>query len=331
MEKLLITGGAGFAGHHLVDYFLRNTDYELVILDKLSYATDGLARLRSTGVLENSRVSLFTANLEQPLSHGLNRELGDVTYILHLAAESHVDRSIADPGLFIRSNVMGTHHILEYARSLKNLKGFLYFSTDEVFGPAPSDREFKEWDRYNSTNPYSATKAAAEEICLAYANTYKPPLLVIHTMNLFGERQYPEKYIPLVIKSLLDQNEVTIHADSDLETPGSRYYTHCTNLADATLFLLQNQDWNRDKINIVGEREVNNLELAQKISEIVGQPLKYKLVDFHSSRPGHDLRYSLDGTKIKEKGWNHPYSLDEALEKTVRWYLENPDWLYLRD
>lgn len=328
MERVLITGGAGFAGHHVVNYLLEKSDYDLLILDKLNYSSYGLTKLRYTKALESKRVKLFTVDLSQPLSVGVKRELGEINYILHLAAETHVDHSILEPERFIRANILGSHYMLEFARSMSDLKGFFYFSTDEVFGPAREGETFLEWDRYNSTNPYSATKAAAEELCLAYSNTYNIPVLVIHTMNLFGERQHPEKFIPLVINKVLRGEKVSIHANSSLTKAGSRFYTHCSNLADAVLFLMQSKISKRDKINIVGEREIDNLELAQKIADIIDKPLYYDLVNFHSSRPGHDLRYSLDGSKLAAMGWRHLNKLDHALEKTVKWFLNNPDWLY---
>ena len=204
----------------------------------------------------------------------------------------------------------------------------MYFSTDEVFGPALNGIDYKEWDRYNSTNPYSASKAGGEELCLAYANTYKLPIIITHCMNAFGERQHPEKFIPSVIKKIVNNETVFIHSDSTKTKAGSRFYIHCRNIASAILFLL-NESQNRDKYNIVGEKEVNNLEMAGFIARVIGKPLEYEMVDFHSSRPGHDLRYSLDGTKMKELGWQIPKNFEKSLTKTIQWYLkpENEKWL----
>ncbi|MBD64340.1 MAG: NAD-dependent epimerase [Halobacteriovoraceae bacterium] len=328
-KKVIITGGAGFVGHHLVNKIINSTDYEVIIIDKLSYASFGYDRLRENAIIQqNERVKVFTADLCHKIPDGLAKEIGEnVEYIFHLAAESHVDKSIEDPFSFIQANIIGTHYILEFARKLPKLKNFVYFSTDEVFGPADKSTNYKEWDRYNSTNPYSATKAGAEELCLAYANTFQIPLLITHTMNLFGERQHPEKYIPKVIKSVLDQKTVTIHADESLKIPGSRFYMHCDDLADAILYLISLKQWQRDKVNIVGEVEIDNLELAQTIAGFIGKPLNYELVDYHSSRPGHDLRYSLDGSKLKELGWQTTDGFQKKLEQTVSWYLKNREWL----
>lgn len=264
----------------------------------------------------------YVYDLEIKDTHKFVCGLGNV--IVH---NTHVDNSIANPEPFVMSNVVGTMHMLDYARKLSKLEAFNYFSTDEVFGPAPKGVNYKEWDRYDSSNPYAATKAGGEELCLAYANTYKLPIFITHGMNCFGERQHPEKFIPLIIRKVLQDDIVTIHA-SENAIPGSRFYIHCRNVAHALHFLLD-KFLLRDKYNIVGEREVSNLELAQLIAEIIGKPLYYELVDFHSSRPGHDLRYALDGSKMRNLGWILPVDFEESLEKTVKWTLKNDKWLYL--
>lgn len=324
--RILITGGAGFAGHHVVEHLLKNTDWEICVLDKLSYAASGFDRLRDIEAFTDERVRVFASDFSLPITDGVRQEIGKLDHIIHMGAETHVDRSIEDAYPFLRANVQGTMNVLEYARTLPNLKQFVYFSTDEVFGPAHAGVAYKEWDRYSSANPYAATKAGGEELALAYANTYGIPVLATHTMNLFGERQHPEKFIPKVIRAVLRGEVVMIHADATRTRAGRRSYIHCRNMAAALLFLLR-MDWRREKMNIVGECEIDNLELAQKIAEIVGKPLEYEMVDFHSSRPGHDLRYALDGSKLKELGWEHPSTFEESLEKTVRWTLARPRWL----
>ena len=327
--KILITGGAGFIGHHVVEHFLKNTLWHIVILDKLTYAASGFDRVKDIKAYKDDRVTFLTTDITQPIPPGIIQETRDVNYILHLAAETHVDNSITNPEPFVMSNVVGTMHMLNYARALPDLQAFNYFSTDEVFGPAPEGVNYKEWDRYDSSNPYAATKAGGEELCLAYANTYKIPLFITHGMNCFGERQHPEKFIPIVIRKVKHEEVVTIHADSTATKAGSRFYIHCRNVAHALHFLLDKFHL-REKYNIVGEREVSNLELAQMIAEIMGKPLYYEMVDFHSSRPGHDLRYALDGTKMQEMGWELPVDFEHSLEKTVQWTLEekNIRWLY---
>lgn len=309
MVKILITGGAGFIGACVANHFISKGD-DVWLLDRMTYAAD---KSRLTG----SQV-IYPIDIRQPFDIGVY----DFDYILHLAAETHVDNSIKDPLLFVHTNVLGTAHMLEFARKQKHLKAFLYFSTDEVFGPAPGKTLYKEWDRYNSGNPYSATKAGGEELVLAYGNTYKLPVIITHTMNVFGPTQHPEKFIPSTVAKILKGETVIIHANEDKTKAGSRFYIHCDNVAKAVDFVLQNGKL-QEKYNIVGEIEVDNLTLAQGIATILNKPLKHKMVDFHSSRPGHDLRYGLDGTKLQKMGWKLPNSFEHSLITTVREIAKN--------
>jgi dTDP-D-glucose 4,6-dehydratase len=200
------------------------------------------------------------------------------------------------------------------------------FSTDETRGVPEGDYAFKETDTFNPRNPYAASKAACEMISLSYANTYKIPVMISEMVNAIGERQHVEKYVPKVIKTLLDDEELIIHADPTATIPGSRYYIHARNTADAVLFLLENGEIG-DSYNICTFDEIDNLTMASKIADIVGKPLKYKLVDFHSNRLGHDLIYRLDGTKLRNLGWQPPINFEKSLVKTVKWYLKNQEWL----
>ena len=328
--KIIVTGGCGFIGHHFVEHVYKNTDWEIIIIDKLSYASNGFERLRDTDTLNDKRVKVFTSDLILPLSDGLIKEMGtDVDYIVHMAAETHVDNSIKDPKLFIKNNIQSTVNLLEYARNyLPNLKIFFYFSTDEVFGPALGDTLYKEWDRHKPTNPYSASKSAAEQICISYENTYKTPLMIVNVMNAFGERQHVEKFIPLCIKKIMNNEKIYIHSYPDKKTSGTRFYIHGRNIAAAVLFLIKNGTIG-EKYNISGEREVSNLEMAQMIAKSMNKEaeLNCEMVDFHSSRPGHDLRYGLDGTKLFDMGFKLPLNFEESLKKTVMWTLENQKWL----
>lgn len=327
MPKIIITGGCGFIGHHFVEHIYKNTDWEIIILDKLSYASNGFERLRDTDTLNNTRVKVFTNDLINPLPDGIIKEIGnDIEYIIHMAAETHVDNSIKMPKLFIDNNVTSTLNMLEYARTLPNLKKFFYFSTDEVFGPALGDTLFKEWDRHKPTNPYSASKSAAEQICVAYENTFKTPLVIVNVMNAFGERQHVEKFIPLCIRKLLNNEKIYIHSYPDKQTSGTRFYIHGRNIAAAVLFLINNGEIG-EKYNISGEKEVSNLEMAQLIAKFMNKELDYELIDFHSDRPGHDLRYGLDGSKLFEMGFQLPVNFEESLQNMVKWTLENQKWL----
>ena len=343
MKRVLITGGAGFIAHHLIYYLIQNTNWEIVSLDRLDYSGN-LNRLDNIltklTIDQKSRIKVVFHDLKSEINPWIKKELGNIDIILHLAAGSHVDRSIDFPMEFVLDNVVGTANILDYARFLNDSNGlerFIYFSTDEVFGPASKGVNYKENDRYNSTNPYSATKAAGEELAVAYENTYKLPVFITHTMNVFGERQHPEKFIPMCIKKIRDGESVTIHSDKTKKIPGSRHYIHAEDVADAIYFLLTNSiksevDYGGakcPKFNIVGSEEINNLELAQIIASSQGKELKYEMVDFHSSRPGHDLRYSLSGEKMKKLGWTPSIKLTERIKQVVDWSLKNDNWIEL--
>lgn len=342
-KTVLITGGAGFIAHHVVDLFLQKTDWNIITLDRLDYSGN-LNRLddvvRRHDPETRKRVRVVYGDLRAEVSTLQQNFLGDVNYILHMAASSHVDRSIEDPMSFVMDNVVGTVNILNYARTLPNLERFIYFSTDEVFGPAPGTITYKERDRYNSTNPYSASKAAGEEMCVSFENTYKLPIFITHTMNVFGQRQHPEKYIPMCIRKVRNGETVTIHSDPSKTTPGSRFYIHAADVADAMYFLLHLNAEQEAKVhepdyggakcpkfNVVGKEEINNLELAKYIANAEGKELKYEMVDFHSSRPGHDLRYGLSGEYMKELGWEPKLTLRDRIKEVVDWSLANPEWI----
>jgi dTDP-glucose 4,6-dehydratase len=323
--KVLLTGGAGFIGHHVAEHILRETFWSITFLDRLD-CSGNLNRIAEIDNWERHRrrCRFVFHDLRAPINDQLAHQLGGHDYIIHLAALTHVDRSIADPLAAVADNVLGTAHLLEHAR--RGCERLVYFSTDEVFGPAPVGTAYREWDRYRSTNPYSATKAGGEELTLAYHNTYGVPAMITHTMNVFGERQHPEKYIPGTIAKVRDGELVTVHADPSRTRAGSRFYIHARNVADALLHLLA-AGVAGEKYNIVGEVECDNLRLAQLIAEAVGQPLVHEMVDFHSSRPGHDLRYALDGSKMKELGWQPKVSFAQSLRRVVAWSLAHPRWL----
>ena len=324
--KILITGGAGFVGHHFVEHILKNTDHEIVSLDRLS-TSGNLNRLTqlSSWDKHKSRVKLVHHDLRSEVNGPVTAIAGKVDAIFHMAASSHVDRSISDPMSFVLDNVVGTCNILNFARKM-DVSRFVYFSTDEVFGPAPDGVRYKEMDRYNSGNPYAATKAGGEELALSFHNTYGLPVIITHCMNIIGERQHAEKYIPSTIRKVAKGETVQVHASPDLKRAGSRFYIHARNVADAAMFILD-RGTPGEKYNIVGEREIDNLTLARMIASSIEKPLHYEMIDAHSSRPGHDLRYALDGTKLAGLGWKEPVALDAALAKVVRWTMENPEWL----
>jgi dTDP-glucose 4,6-dehydratase len=340
-KTVLITGGAGFIAHHVIDKILKETDWHIVSLDRLDISGN-LNRLHD--MLQDHdprevarRLRIIFHDLKAEVNSQIIADIGHVDIVLHLAAGSHVDRSITYPMEFVQDNVVGTVNMLDYARKhLPNLERFVYFSTDEIYGIAPPGVAYKEYDRYNSTNPYSASKAAAEEFCVAYENTYKMPIVVTHTMNVFGERQHPEKFIPATIQKVRDGETVVIHADPSRTVAGSRMYIHAQDVAEGLMFILNLENYQHTgdyghahcpKFNLVGTEEIDNLTLAQMIAAAVGRELKYEMTDFHTSRPGHDMRYALDGGLLKSLGWEPKIKLSERIKGMVDWTLENERWL----
>lgn len=333
MKRVLLTGAGGFVGSHTLEHLLVTTDWEIVCTDSFRHMgkTDRIREILDSRPKDRSRVKVVTHDLRVPFSVQLMSEIGPIDYVISMASESHVDRSISDPRPFIENNVQLVLSMLEYARAMGPEK-FIHVSTDEVYGPAPIGHDHSEGEPHRPSNPYSASKSAQEAIVYSYWRTYGLPVAVSNTMNIIGERQDPEKFVPLVIKRVVSGEVVPVHSSSD-GTPGSRFYLHARNQADALRFLLETQEFptygNGDmgRWNVVGEKEIDNLAMAELIAEFAGMDLRYELVDFHSSRPGHDLRYALDGSKIASAGWTPPIPLEDSLRRTVEWTLAHPSWM----
>lgn len=363
MTRVLLTGAGGFVGHHTLEHILATTDWDVVCTDSFRHSgkTDRIVEVIEGGPhtveqfpIWGDRVTVVTHDLTVPFSDQLAMKIGHVDAIISMASESHVDRSIEFPAAFVANNVQLILNLLEFHREYVPHAIFLQVSTDEVYGPAPEEHDHLEWETFLPSNPYSASKAAQESIAFSYWRTFKTPLILTNTMNIIGERQDPEKFVPMVLKKVLDGDTVTIHASPE-GVPGSRYYLHARNQADALVFLLKTYMDNKytstalwideqerlegesliyrndmkrpPKFHVVGEREVDNLEMATLIAEYAGKPLHQELVDFHSSRPGHDLRYALDGQRIRDLGWTAPIAFEESLQKTVKWTMDRKDWL----
>ncbi len=341
-KKVLITGGAGFIGHQAIKKILQNTDWAIYIIDRLSYA-GSLNRindvLNEIGGESKKRVEFIFHDLKASLENEQLHKLKKVDYILHIGASSHVTRSVQNPYEFVQDNVIGTFNLLEASRKLDNLELFYYFSTDEVFGPSDKDIKFKEWDRYNSKNPYSATKAAGEELTIAYANTYGIPSLISHCCNVYGERQHVEKFIPNTIKKILNNEELIIHTDSN-NKPGSRFYIHNEDLAQSIVFLLKNnknvtkealKTHNKQpaKVNISGESLISNLEVAEFISKELEEEFTYKLLNKDPERPGHDIKYGLDDSFLRSMGGSYDREFEVGIKSTVKWFKDNKSWINL--
>lgn len=318
-KKVLLTGAAGFAGSHIVEGILKSTDWEILALDRLSYA----GRLERLSHLPQDRITFLYHDFRSSFPDWLLKKLDGVNYVLHNGAETHVENSLHEPEIFVQSNVLGTFHILEAARKLEPEK-FVYVSTDEVYGPAPAGVSFLEGDPIRPSNPYAASKAGGEALVYSYGVAFKMPIIISRTMNLFGERQHPEKFIPMTLKKILKGELVYIHSSSSGQS-GTRKWLHARNQADALIFLLEH-GCIKQLYNIAGE-ERSNLDVAEDISKIVQKPLNHAKLDVHSTRPGHDLRYSIDDSKLRSLGWAPHLTFYESIRKTILWTLEHPEWL----
>lgn len=355
--RIALTGAGGFAGAHFLEHALATTDWDIVATDSFRHrgVTDRIREVLAgrrrpawsapdDGGDWAGRVSVITHDLTAPFSpQGADLIAGasGLDYLVAMASESHVDRSITGPAAFVENNVAVILNTLDLARVLKP-KAVVVISTDEVYGPAEPDKPHLEWSPILPSNPYAASKAAQEAIAISYWRTYGTPVIITNTMNLIGERQHPEKFVPKTIRAVLSGEPMTIHGTEG--NIGSRHYLHARNMADAVLFLLQNAPPaaypahfashpgapvadRPDRYNVASADRIDNLTLAQMIAEAAGKPLSYRLEDFHSARPGHDPHYALDPGKITALGWKPPVPFGESLRRTVGWTMRHPAWL----
>lgn len=331
-KRVLVSGCSGFFGSHLLRHLLMNTDWTFVC--PCSWEHKGTPERIENALAGGyaDRVTIITHDLTAPFTAQTKKRIGHIDIILNIASNSHVHRSIERPGEFIMGNTAIAYNMLEFAREVKP-EVFLQFSTDEVYGDAPLGVNYKEWSAIRPSNPYSASKAAQEAVSFSYWRTYQVPVIITNTMNLFGETQDPEKYIAQLIRKIYNGETVTVHGSRD--DIGSRFYLHARNGADAVLFILKtvkpvlhSPTIDRpERFNIVGDVEVNNLELAQIVAKILNKELKYEFFDFHSQRSGHDRRYALSGEKLKNLGWKAPVEFLPSLKKSIEWTLAHKNWL----
>ena len=337
MKRVLLTGVGGSIGSHTLAHILHNTDWEVIGTDSFRHKgwTDRVTEVMRDHPEWNERLTVITHDLTAPFSELTKKKIGHVDYIISMAALSDVEASIHSPAEFILSNTAIAVNMLEYAREVKP-EAFIQISTDEVFGPTTKEYQHPEWSAIVPSNPYSASKACQEAVAISYWRTYNVPVIITNTMNNWGQMQQGSKYPALIQKWIRDGKKVKVHATNG--EIGTRYYIHSRNHADALLFILKNlpphlhimgEVDKPDRYNIVGDVQLNNLELAQLIAKLMGKELdfEYEYLDWHSVRSGHDLHYGLDGTKLKNLGWKSPVNFEESLRTTIEWQTANPEWI----
>jgi len=313
--KILVTGGLGFIGSNFIRYILsKHTDYKIVNVDKIGVGANP-ANLKD---LENEkRYKFIKGDICNPKL--IDKVVKDVDAIVNMAAETHVDRSIRDPNTFIQNNVMGTFNLLEAVRKHNREARLVHVSTDEVYGEAVKG-SFKEASPLKPSNPYSASKAAADMFVIAYHRTYQLNTVITRCTNNFGPYQFPEKLIPKTIIRALRNMPIPIYGSGKNIRDWIYVLDHCE-----AINLILEKGRPGEIYNISAENEKTNLEVVRKILQILEKP--GELVTFVEDRPGHDLRYSLDSSKIRsELGWKPRFSFEEALEATVNWYRSNEWW-----
>jgi dTDP-glucose 4,6-dehydratase len=310
--KILVTGGAGFIGSNFIKYFLENhPSSEVVNLDVLTYAGN-LENLKT--VKHNPRYEFIKADICD--YEIVKKTMERCSAVLNFAAESHVDRSISNTAAFIRTNIVGTHILLEVAREL-NIKRFLQISTDEVYGSIENG-SFTEESVLNPSSPYSVSKASADLLCLAYYKTYKLPTIITRSSNNYGPCQYPEKIIPLFITNILKNKKVPVYAKG-LNIRDWLYVED--NCAAIDTVLQKGTDGNI--YNIAAGQEMTNIELTEKILKSMGKAKDW--IEYVQDRPGHDFRYSVNFSKIKLLGWRPRVDFEQGLIKTIEWYKEHAE------
>jgi dTDP-glucose 4,6-dehydratase len=315
MQNLLITGGAGFIGSNFIRMMLEQyPDYRLVNLDKLTYAGN-LDNLRD--VDQDPRYTFVHGDIGDATLVEETIRKHNIDTIVNFAAETHVDRSIQEPGSFIMTDVYGTYVLLEATRKL-GLERMLQVSTDEIYGSVTQGSS-TEQDNYDPRSPYSASKAGGELMCHAYFETFNTPVVITRGSNNYGPYQYPEKLIPLFITNLLDSKPVPVYGDGMYVRDWIYVLDHCTGIATAL-----HQGAPGEAYNVGGGNEKPNIEITKLLLELTGQG--EDMITYVADRPGHDRRYSLDTSKLRGLGWAPAHSFEDALRATVDWYRDNRWW-----
>ncbi|MFN2340823.1 MAG: dTDP-glucose 4,6-dehydratase [Halanaerobium sp.] len=313
--KILVTGGAGFIGSNFIHYQLENYDDQIINVDKLSYAgnLDNLKNLESNPNYEFKQLDICEQEkIDQIMHRGID-------YIVNFAAESHVDRSIEDPSVFIKTNVEGTQNLLDLALKF-GVNKFVQISTDEVYGSLGEKGKFTEDSPLNPSSPYSASKAAADLLVSSYAKTYDLPVNISRCSNNFGPYQYPEKLIPLFIIKALHDEKLPLYGDGSNIRDWIYVKDHCR-----AVDLLMRRGKKGEIYNIGADNEKSNLEITKKILSLLSK--SELLIKHVEDRRGHDYRYAVDSSKIKaELGWKAEFDFEKALAGTLNWYLDHQEW-----
>jgi dTDP-glucose 4,6-dehydratase len=346
LKRVLLTGAGGFIGHHCLRYFLDKTDWFVVCLD--SFRHKGTYSRLAEVDLDPERVLVLQHDLSVPIDEALGnrimgRTLSDrgtedkrLDMIVNMASDSAVERSVSDPSQCWRNNCDLALNMLEFARRAEP-DMFVQVSSDEVYGDCPDGHAHPEWDVITPSNPYAASKAAQEALAISYFRTYDVPVVITNTMNTIGTCQDKEKFLPKIIWKVATGQKMEIYADPKPDGSfkiGTRFYLHAENHADVFVWLSGRSPARYslghrrpDRYNVVGDVELDNLQLAEMVAEIMGKPLLYELVSSESARPGYDRRYALDGSMLRDLGWTPPVGFREGLERIVRWTLDHPWWI----
>ncbi|MCM3788898.1 dTDP-glucose 4,6-dehydratase [Domibacillus indicus] len=317
-KKVLVTGGAGFIGGNFVQYMVdKYPNYDIYNLDLLTYAGD-LSKHREIETKHNYYFAKGDIADREGINHLFEKKKFD--FVVHFAAESHVDRSITDPSIFVQTNVMGTQVLLDAARQF-GIEKFVHVSTDEVYGELDFDPTtfFTEDTPLQPNSPYSASKASSDLLVRSYHETYNLPVNITRCSNNYGPYHFPEKLIPLTISRVLNNQKVPVYGDGKNIRDWLHVWDHCI-----AIDLVMHEGLNGEVYNVGGHNERTNLEVVKTIINTLGK--SEELIEFVTDRLGHDKRYAIDPTKLEQLGWKPTYNFDTGIAQTIEWYIDNREW-----